>query len=225
MDGSQRIYIIKQQTVYRGDRYLANIYPGSDRRFDVSLDDGTAFRLRPMTPDDREALRQGISKLSFQSRYFRFFSGFAEPPPNIVEGLSDVDGERHIAWCAVDLSIADEPAVAAVHAIRASKDDPSVEIAFAVVDAYHHRGIARLLIGAVLMDVKAAGLKQLKAEVLAENKAAARLFRALGADQANRMGDVLLFDFTASDALNNLSQMATPRALRTVLSGAYTKDA
>jgi GNAT superfamily N-acetyltransferase len=178
-----------------------------------------------MTADDREALRQGISKLSFQSRYFRFFSGFAEPPPSIVDGLVDVDGDRHIAWCAVDLSTPETQAIAAVHAIRTSDNDQSAELAFAVLDAYHHRGIARLLIGAVLMDVQAAGLEQLTAEVLAENKAAARLFRALGADQAQRLGDVLSFNFTTSDALAELSQMTTPRALKTILSGAFSKDA
>ena len=225
LDGSQSIYIIKYNTGYRRDRYLAQIYPGSDRRFEISLDDGTALKLRPMTADDREALRQGISKLSFQSRYFRFFSGFAEPPPNIVEGLADVDGHRHIAWCAVDLSLPETPAVAAVHAIRTSTDDLSAELAFAVLDDYHHRGIARLLIAAVLMDVKATGLEQMSAEVLAENKAAARLFRALGAGHAHRTGDVLSFDFTTSGALKELSLMTTPQALETVLSGVFTKDA
>ena len=38
------------------------------------LNDGTVICLRTITPDDEQLLRDGIAKLSAESRHLRFFS-------------------------------------------------------------------------------------------------------------------------------------------------------
>src|SRR3546814_19642175 len=50
-----------------------------------ALNDGTAVCLRTITPDDAPLLRDGISKLSAESRYLRFFS-----PAPVLHDRSEV---------------------------------------------------------------------------------------------------------------------------------------
>jgi hypothetical protein len=40
----------------------------------VELDDGSPVLIRPIAPDDREALAAGFERLSPESRYRRFFA-------------------------------------------------------------------------------------------------------------------------------------------------------
>ena len=47
-----------------------------------ALNDGTAVRLRTITPDDAPLIREGIAKLSAESRYLRFFSPAPVLPEN-----------------------------------------------------------------------------------------------------------------------------------------------
>ena len=62
-----------------------------------ALNDGTAVRLRTITPDDAPLIREGIAKLSAESRYLRFFSPAPVLPDAVVQKLADVDGHDHIA--------------------------------------------------------------------------------------------------------------------------------
>ena len=63
-----------------------------------ALNDGTVVCLRTITPEDEDLLREGIAKLSAESRYLRFFSLVAQLPDDVIERLVDVDGHDHIGW-------------------------------------------------------------------------------------------------------------------------------
>jgi RimJ/RimL family protein N-acetyltransferase len=193
-------------------------YPGSARHLEIALDDGSPICLRPMTRADRDRVRQGIGQLSSRSRYFRFFSGFAEPPTSILDLLLDIDGQRHIAWCALDLASPQHPAIAAAHVVS-DQATPSqqAELAFAVVDSFHHKGLARLLLAAVLNDALQLGVLNLRAEVLSENRASARLLRTLGAHAHGPASETIWFQLQTSTALAALKDMKSPRALRQIL--------
>ena len=193
-------------------------YEGSDAFIDLELDNGDLFRFRRLVPADRAAFADGIKSLSGRSRYLRFFSGFSEAPEPLLDALSNIDGKRHLAWGALDLSKQNAPPVAAVHAIAEPELEGSVEIACTVLDDYHHRGIARILLLLLTLDCLAAGYEHISVLVLRENKDALKLFTALGAEYAgSEVGGPMRLEADALVFLEKLSAMRTPHALQTIL--------
>ena len=77
------------------------------------LNDGTAVCLRTITPDDGPLIRDGVARLSAESRYLRFFSPASSLPDAVIDRLVDVDGYDHIAWGAICSSCPDRPAIGA----------------------------------------------------------------------------------------------------------------
>ena len=61
------------------------------------LKDGTRITLRPIQPDDGDALRAAFARLSPESRYRRFFSSVNELSDAVVHYLTHVDGRDHVA--------------------------------------------------------------------------------------------------------------------------------
>lgn len=186
-----------------------------NRKINTQLANGRQILLRPMRPDDEDRLRDGIDKLSARSRYMRFFSGVQKLPDAVIKRLVSVDGRRHIAWGAIDIDASGRPAIGAAHAIRTEMPGSS-DLALGVLDAYHGEGLARALIAAVLYDCDAQGIRQIRADVLLENKKAQRLFRAIGGICHTRSGFVLQYTFQVSDSLGILRAMQAPNALRDV---------
>ena len=132
----------------------------------TQLNDGTPICIREVRGDDEARLRKGISELSQRSRYLRFFSGMREPPQNVVNALLDVDGHEHMAWGALAEELPGDPALGIVHAFR-DKDDRSVaEFSIGVIDAYHGKGLARILTAMLLLDCEREGLDALGVHVL-----------------------------------------------------------
>ena len=85
---------------------------------DTTIASGRHIRIAVITPEDGAKIREGIRKMSPQSRYFRFFSGAEEQPDHIIDLLTSVDGVSHFAWAAFDCDLPGAPAIAAVHAHR-----------------------------------------------------------------------------------------------------------
>src|SRR3546814_19851282 len=54
-----------------------------------ALNDGTAVCLRTITPDDAPLIRDGIARLSAESRYMRFFSPAPVLPDAVVVRRSE----------------------------------------------------------------------------------------------------------------------------------------
>lgn len=145
-----------------------------------ALNDGTRVLLRAITPDDAPLIREGIARLSAESRHMRFFSAAPTLPDAVVRRLADVDGHDHIAWGAICSECPDRPAIGSVHAVRHRHDGPAGEFSIAVLDEFHGRGLARMLAAAVLVDCRAEGLVTLDVNILSENVAARRLVKSMG---------------------------------------------
>ncbi|WP_018504376.1 GNAT family N-acetyltransferase [Parafrankia discariae] len=109
--------------------------------------------------------------LSPRSRYLRFHAPLGTLPAAHRRALADVDHHDHIALVAVEchpLGIA-----------RLIRTGPAeAEVSVAVVDTAHRRGVARRLLAELDRHAVAAGVRELHANVLAENSAALALFRA-----------------------------------------------
>lgn len=181
------------------------------------MNDGTPIVLRTIRPDDKELLREGIAKLSAESRYLRFFSPAPAVPNAVVEKLVDVDGDDHIAWGAICTGCEEPYAIGAVHAIRHERGGPSGEYSVAVLDAFHGQGVARMLTAALLTDCLSVGLMQLDVHILTENRAAAALIRSMGALRRETSAGVSDYFLDVTNALLCLRRDREARGLQSVL--------
>jgi RimJ/RimL family protein N-acetyltransferase len=179
------------------------------------LRDGTKVCLRALRASDEARVRQGIADLSDRSRYLRFFSGAREMPPSVIQNLVNVDGQQHIAWGAIETESDDDRAIGACHAIY-NDEISAAEFSIGVLDEYHSLGLSRILIARTLLACDAVGIDTLRAVVLAENKKALRLLKALGAQASGRDGAMVTLDFNTTTAISMLRDMTEVEGLRDV---------
>ena len=177
----------------------------------TELNDGTPVCIRRVNRADEARLREGIARLSPQSRYLRFFSGMREAPPQVLRTLSSPDGHNHLAWGALRSDLPETPALGVVHAFRDKDDIEAAEFSVAVVDDYHGRGLARLLTAVLLLDCAREGYEHFTVHVLPENRPALALARSLGAKSMGYDGGVTEMAIDIEDALASLrAEMDVP---------------
>lgn len=190
---------------------------------DVKIDNGTHICLRRVRHSDLERIEQGISQLSDQSRYLRFFSSSRTIPPSVVEKLASVDGIHHLAWGVVNMAKKERPAIAAAHVFRDAETEDVGEFAITVLDQYHGQGVARILMMAMFLDSYCEGLRRLRIDILRSNKKAYGLIRSIGATPCLLEGPVAQYDLVIADAISALQKMDSPTALADVLA-AFSAD-
>ena len=180
----------------------------------AQLTDGTRVCLRRIRADDAERVRGGIAELTAESRYRRFFSFAHRVPEAVIARLTDADPDCHIGWGAILFDHPDTPAIAAAHIIRPVCGAASGELSIAVLDAWHGRGLARLLLAALLADNRGAGVRTIDILALGSNSDALALFRHVGAETAGfEDGTVRLH----LDIDTGLTQLAKARACARII--------
>lgn len=192
------------------------------------LADGQPVCLRRITPADGALMRAGIEQMSPQSRYLRFFSGMRTPPDWLVERLLDVDGDQHLAWGAIasgapagahppcNTPRCEGPAIGAVHAFRTPDDPDCAEFSVAVLDAWHHKGLGRLLTATLLLEARAEGIAAFHVDTLSENRTAIAFTQALGGTPTKGDGLTRSFTLDVEEALRRLREECEPEGLRAV---------
>ena len=143
----------------------------------LSLPGGPRFTVRPITADDKPALAAFFDRLSEESRRRRFLG----PKPSLSQRdlafLTEVDQHRHVALVAVD----PEGAIVGVSRYATWPGEPHcAELAFAVVDEWHGRGIGSALGERILAEARANGIGTLTGSTFALNEPAKALLRRLG---------------------------------------------
>lgn len=143
-----------------------------------ALHDGRRVEIRALRPDDQAGLLAAFSRASEQSLYRRFFAvkrGLAEPE---IAFFMNVDFVNHVALVAV-VNESDRPVI--VGGGRYVVIEPGkAEIAFAIVDEYQGQGIGSALMRHLAEIARAAGLKELIAEVLPDNISMLKVFEKSG---------------------------------------------
>ena len=176
----------------------------NDEVMNAQLTDGTPVTIRTIQPSDLALMRGGIGQLSSRSRYFRFFSHQPVPPDSVIQKLVDVDGYNHFAWGALLTNCPNDTPIGAVHVFRDGARWDTGELSFAIVDAYHGLGLARMLMAVLLIYCRVAQIRWLDAHVLFENKAAANLVRTLGAKRSSTPAAVSDYELDVGLALETL---------------------
>ncbi len=115
----------------------------------ITLRDGSIAELRPILPDDRLLLVEGLSQMTVESRFARFGTGVARLTDSELDYLTVVDQVNHVAWGG---TIDGSPA--GVGRYIRLPDQSCAEVAVTIVDEYQGRGLGRLLFDAVVASAR-----------------------------------------------------------------------
>ncbi|WP_416958287.1 GNAT family N-acetyltransferase [Nocardioides sp. T5] len=141
---------------------------------DVLLRDGRTAHIRPIQPEDRELLVEFYSRVSDQSKYYRFFSPMPFLSERDLDRFTQVDHRDRVAMILL----------VAGHMIAVGRYDTIrpgyAEVAFLVEDAHQGRGIGQLLLEHLAQAGRERGIDEFVAEVLPDNQAMIHTFKDAG---------------------------------------------
>ena len=143
----------------------------------IRLDDGRTFLLRPLRPDDLDALRRAFLRLTPEEVEYRFFYRSRELPASVQAQLQGWDTARDAAFVIDDQG--EIRAVADLHATGAGARE--AEFGLIVGKAISGHGIGWRLMRQLLGEAKRRGLVALRGSVRADNGRMLELCRDLGA--------------------------------------------
>jgi RimJ/RimL family protein N-acetyltransferase len=143
-----------------------------------ALRDGLQFKVRALKPEDRAGLLLAVSQSSARSLYRRFFSPKRGLTEDEIAYFMDVDFVSHVALVA-ELEEAGRGVI--IGGARYVLIEPGkAEVAFTVVDSYQAQGVGTALMRHLAAIARHAGLKELTAEVLADNISMLKVFEKSG---------------------------------------------
>lgn len=181
------------------------------------LRDGAALRLRSPRPDDEPAIRAFFDAMSFENRYLRFHG--AGRTDLISRAYATADGDARMPLLA---HLGER--VVAVAGYDRLNDPGAAEVAFAVADDLHGRGLATRMLEQLADIAAQRGITRFDAEVLAENRPMLRVFAnaGFGVRRASEGGEVhLSLDLRPTTALeeriDDRTHAATVVSLRPLL--------
>lgn len=137
-----------------------------------------ALLIRPISPDDKQALALGFERLGEQSRYRRFLSSHARLSDAELRYFTEVDHHDHEALVAIDPETGHGVGVARY--VRSPEDPTAAEFAIAVVDDWQRCGVGSRLAFALAARAHEEGVAIFTAMVLGDNDLMLRLARDLG---------------------------------------------
>ena len=138
------------------------------------LADGTTVQIRPAGPGDFNAVRAMHKAMSPNNIYLRFF--------NVSRMVAEIEARRicrdPVPGQMALLAISDGEVVGV--ASYASRTPGQAELAFAVAEHMHHRGIATLLLEHLVSYARSHQITTFIAQTLTENKAMLNVFADVG---------------------------------------------
>jgi RimJ/RimL family protein N-acetyltransferase len=148
------------------------------------LRDGRCVEIRALRPEDRSGLGEAVDRSSAESLHRRFFAVRRSFTEQEVAFFVNVDFVNHVALVAV-VEEGGRPTI--VGGGRYIVVQPGrAEIAFGMVDQYQGQGVGPALMRHLAAMARAAGLKELIAEVLPENAPMLKVFERSGLPMTTR---------------------------------------
>lgn len=148
----------------------------------ATLKDGTAIIIRAIRPDDSGPLReQFVNHLSTESVRLRFHGLRRAPSVNEAERLTNVDFIDHVALVATPQANLKELIGVARYIVDDDRPRRDLaEVAFLILDEYQGKGLGTLLFKHLALLAKTRGIRELRADVLADNQAMLRVIEQSG---------------------------------------------
>jgi GNAT superfamily N-acetyltransferase len=132
--------------------------------------------VRALEAGDIHRLAALYDGLSPRSRFLRFMAPIHTLPAAVLEGLANIDHDRHEAIGAFDR----RGLVAAAHWFRSQRLPHHADIAIEVADPYQRRGIGTRLLRQLGRRARRRGIGEFGGTLLAQNTGAIGLLRATG---------------------------------------------
>ncbi len=169
----------------------------------VVLGDGDTALIRPITPDDKQALLEFHERQSTESKYSRFFS----PKPTLsakeLAHFTEVDFVDRAA-----LVVERRDAFIGWGSYERWRHRPDAEAAFMVDDDHHGKGIATLLLEHLAAIARSNGIAHFTAQTLGENRSMLAVFTKAGWPLHRRFeSGVVDIDFDLSDTAEFLASV------------------
>jgi RimJ/RimL family protein N-acetyltransferase len=137
---------------------------------------GTRVLIRPIEPDDKAKLAEGLRQLSNESIRKRFLAAKPRFSSAELRYLTELDGVNHIALVAV-LAGNPDVLVGVARCVRLPDRPDTAEMAIVVGDPWQGQGLGRALATALADAAVAVGIRRFAATLLADNEPARRLMR------------------------------------------------
>lgn len=190
-----------------------------NRGFHLVLNDGTRVLVRPIRPDDKGRLQEGLKLLSPRSRFLRFHAVVDRLTDEQLSYLTEVDQHDHAALVALDEDRPDHPGIGVARYIRLEDERDVAEAAVAVVDEYQGRGLGTALLGILGRTALDNGVRTFRNYVLAENEAMLGLLDEIGATRRPGVEGVEYVDVPIVADPDELPETPAGHILRAVAGG------
>jgi len=153
-----------------------------EEQFELTLRDGTPVIVRPLIPEDREALAESYRRVSPEARYHRFWTHTGEVVgEKMLDQVLAQDAMTHVTWTLLDPA-RDFPPVGGASWWRDREKPEEAELSAIVLDADQGRGVGTLMLAVMWLTAFRAGIRYLIGHVMVENYSAARWMRNCGAE-------------------------------------------
>lgn len=135
--------------------------------------------LRPIRPEDAQAERRFVSRLSPQTMYNRFHVPLRELTTERLVRFTQIDYDREMAFVAIDAS-GEQEEIRGVARYTRMPDGYSCEFGIVTEDAWQGRGLGHALMTALEETARSRGLTEIVGYVLRDNESMGRLMRGRG---------------------------------------------
>jgi acetyltransferase len=159
-----------------GTRLSIRPYPGTWRR-NVKLIDGQEIHVRPIRPEDEQAMRRFFDKVDDEDLHLRFFSPVRQLTHPFIARLTQLDYSRAIAFIGSEQKSGEVMGV--VHLYADANHDIG-EFAILVRSDMKGRGLGSFLMQIMLEYARTDGLQCVSGQVLRENHTMLKMCEELG---------------------------------------------
>jgi len=140
----------------------------------MRLKSGETVLLRPIRPEDAQAERRFISRLSQRTMYMRFHAPLRELTLERLIRFTTIDYDREMAFVAID-STGEQEEIRGIARYTRNPDGATCEFGVVVEDSWQSRGLGHALMQALEGCARERGLTEIIGYVLKENEEMARL--------------------------------------------------
>jgi RimJ/RimL family protein N-acetyltransferase len=135
--------------------------------------------IRPIRPDDKWMLEEGLRHLSQTSVQRRFLSPKTRFSKAELRYLTEVDGENHVALVAEYPAEPVRRLIAVARFVRLPEEPDAAEAAIVVGDDWQGRGLGSLLAEQLADEARRRGIRRFTATMASDNVPAQRLMEKL----------------------------------------------
>ncbi|WP_090586785.1 bifunctional GNAT family N-acetyltransferase/acetate--CoA ligase family protein [Arthrobacter subterraneus] len=151
---------------------------------DVVLRDGSTGHLRPISPDDADAVQAFHMRQSQNSIYLRFFTYKSSLSEKELKRFTEVDHVGRVAFV-----VTRGQDIIGIGRYDRLDNPDEAEVAFNVSDAYQGRGLGSILLEHLAAAARENGIRRFTAEVLPENRKMITVFAEAGYEVERRFDD------------------------------------